>query len=398
MNPQRRNLILLYFTLAVILLGFGVLIPLEAFLVDDFGASGKALGALISLHALFQLVFSPIWGSISDNVGRKPILIVGALGNALALLMFGLSTQLWMLFVARALSGIFSAATLPTALAFIGDSTSKENRGGGMGVIGAAMGTGMVLGPGIGGWLGAESLSTPFFVAGALSLVAGLLIVLILPESLPVEKRAKGVKLDISSRYAGMWQGLKGPMGMFFLLSFLVSFGLSNMEGILGLFALERFSFGPKEVGSVMVVVGTVVAGVQIVLTGPATKRFGERTVIKASLLGLTVTFLLILTAYDFTTLLLTIGLFAFTNAMLRPSISSLVSKETEVDQGLALGLNSSFMSLGRFIGPLLAGFLFDIRITLPYLVGSLIMFLGFLFVQTKLKDPTEKSKSAQAV
>ena len=398
MNPQRRNLILLYFTLAVILLGFGVLIPLEAFLVNDFGASGKALGALISLHALFQLVFSPIWGSISDNVGRKPILIVGALGNALALLMFGLSTQLWMLFVARALSGIFSAATLPTALAFIGDSTSKENRGGGMGVIGAAVGTGMVLGPGIGGWLGAESLSTPFFVAGALSLVAALLIVLILPESLPAEKRAKGVKLDISSRYAGMWQGLKGPMGMFFLLSFLVSFGLSNMEGILGLFALERFGFGPKEVGSVMVVVGTVVAGVQIVLTGPATKRFGERTVIKASLLGLTVTFLLILTAYDFTTLLLTIGLFAFTNAMLRPSISSLVSKETEVDQGLALGLNSSFMSLGRFIGPLLAGFLFDIRITLPYLVGSLIMFLGFLFVQTKLKEPAKKAELSQDV
>lgn len=396
MNSQRRNLILLYFTLAVILLGFGVLIPLEAFLVDQYGASGQALGALISLHALFQLVFSPIWGSISDNVGRKPILIVGAVGNALALLMFGLSTQLWMLFVARALSGIFSAATLPTALAFIGDSTTKENRGGGMGVIGAAMGTGMVLGPGIGGWLGAESLSTPFFVAGALSLVAGLLIFLILPESLPLEKRAKGVKLDISSRYAGMWQGLKGPMGLFFLLSFLVSFGLSNMEGIFGLFALERFGFGPKEVGTVMVVVGTMVAGVQMVLTGPATKRWGERTVIKATLLGLTVTFLLILTAYDFTTLLITVGLFAFTNAMLRPSISSLVSKETEVDQGLALGLNSSFMSLGRFMGPLLAGFLFDIRVTLPYLVGSLIMFLGFLFVQIKLKEPAEKDEFAQ--
>jgi len=396
MNSQRRNLILLYFTLAVILLGFGVLIPLEAFLVDQYGASGQALGALISLHALFQLVFSPIWGSISDNVGRKPILIVGAVGNALALLMFGLSTQLWMLFVARALSGIFSAATLPTALAFIGDSTTKENRGGGMGVIGAAMGTGMVLGPGIGGWLGAESLSTPFFVAGALSLVAGLLIFLILPESLPLEKRAKGVKLDISSRYAGMWQGLKGPMGLFFLLSFLVSFGLSNMEGIFGLFALERFGFGPKEVGTVMVVVGTMIAGVQMVLTGPATKRWGERTVIKATLLGLTVTFLLILTAYDFTTLLITVGLFAFTNAMLRPSISSLVSKETEVDQGLALGLNSSFMSLGRFIGPLLAGFLFDIRVTLPYLVGSLIMFLGFLFVQIKLKEPVEKAEFAQ--
>jgi len=398
MNPQRRNLILLYFTLAVILLGFGVLIPLEAFLVDNFGASGQALGALVSLHALCQLLFSPIWGSISDSVGRKPILVVGAVGNALSLLMFGLSTQLWMLFVARALAGIFSAATLPTALAFIGDSTSKENRGGGMGVVSAAMGTGMVLGPGIGGWLGADSLSLPFFVAGGLSLVAGLLIILILPESLPVEKRAKGLKLDISSRYAGMWNGLRGPMALFFLLSFLVSFGLSNLEGIFGLFALERFGFGPSQVGTIMVVVGTAIAGVQILLTGPATKRWGERTVIKATLLGLTVTFLLILTAYDFTSLLITTGLFAFTNAMLRPSISSLVSKETEVDQGLALGLNSSFMSLGRFIGPLLAGFLFDIKIYLPYLVGSFIMFLGFLFVQIKLKEPSEKQVLAQEV
>lgn len=394
MNSQRRNLILLYFTLAVILLGFGVLIPLEAFLVDDFGASGQALGALVSLHALFQLLFSPIWGSISDSVGRKPILIVGAIGNALSLLMFGLSTQLWMLFIARALGGMFAAATMPTALAFIGDSTTKENRGGGMGVIGAAMGTGMVLGPGIGGWLGSESLSLPFFVAGGLSLFAGLLIVLILPESLPAEKRAKGLKLDISSRYAGMWKGLKGPMSLFFLLSFLVSFGLSNMEGIFGLFALERFGFGPKEVGTVMVVVGTMVAGVQMVLTGPATKRWGERTVIKATLLGLTVTFLLILTAYNFTSLLITVGLFAFTNAMLRPSISSLVSKETTVDQGLALGLNSSFMSLGRFAGPLLAGFLFDIRVYLPYLTGSLIMFLGFIFVQTKMKEPAIPTKT----
>jgi len=124
MNSQRCNLIPLYFTLAVILLGFGVIISLEAFLVDQFGASGQELGALISLFALCQLLFSPIWGSISDSMGRKPILILGAVGNALSLVMFGLSTQLWMLFVARALGGIFSAATMPTALAFIGDSTT----------------------------------------------------------------------------------------------------------------------------------------------------------------------------------------------------------------------------------------------------------------------------------
>ncbi len=391
MKGQTRNLVLLYFTLAVILLGFGVLIPLEAFLVDKFGASGQALGALVSLHAFCQLLFSPLWGSISDSVGRKPILMLGAVGNALSLVMFGLSNQLWMLFVARALGGIFAAATMPTALAFIGDSTTKENRGGGMGVIGAAMGTGMVLGPGIGGWLGADSLSLPFYVTGALSLLAAVLIFLILPESLPEERRRQKLQLDIASRFTGMWKGLKGPLGVFFMLSWLVSFGLSNLEGIFGLFALERFGFGPSQVGVIMVVVGTSIAGVQMVLTGPATKRFGEKNVIKATLLISTVTFLLILTAVDFTSLLITVGLFAFGNAMLRPSISSLVSKEATMDQGLALGLNSSFMSLGRFTGPLLAGFLFDIRITLPYLAGSLIMFLGFLFVRSKFKEPSQQ-------
>lgn len=391
MKAGLRNLVLLYFTLAVILLGFGVLIPLEAFLVDKFGASGQALGALVSLHALCQLLFSPLWGSVSDSVGRKPILMVGAVGNALSLAMFGLSSQLWMLFVARALGGIFAAATMPTALAFIGDSTSEENRGGGMGVIGAAMGTGMVLGPGIGGWLGASSLSLPFYVTGALSLLASFLIFLILPESLPEANRRRKVRLDLASRFTGMWRGLKGPLGVYFMLSWLVSFGLSNLEGIFGLFALERFGFGPSQVGVIMVVVGTSIAGVQMALTGPATRRFGERNVIKACLLSATVTFLLVLSAFDFTSLLITVGLFAFGNAMLRPSISSLVSKEAKIDQGLALGLNSSFMSLGRFTGPLLAGFLFDIRVTLPYLAGSLIMLMGFLFVQSRFKEPAEK-------
>lgn len=390
MQLHKRNLVLLYFTLVVILLGFGVLIPLEAFLVEKFGASGQALGALLSLHALCQLLFSPIWGSISDSVGRKPILMVGAIGNAAALVMFGLSTHLWMLFIARALSGTFAAATMPTALAYIGDSTSRENRGGGMGVIGAAFGTGMVLGPGIGGWLGANSLSLPFFVTGVLSLLAAILIFFILPESLPQEKRRQAVKVDLASRFTGMWHGLKGPLAIFFLLSWMVSFGLSNLEGIMGLFALKRFGFGPSQVGVIMMVVGISIALVQMVLTGPATKRWGERMVIKATLLGSSITFLVILLAYDFITLLVTTGLFALSNAMLRPSISSLVSKEAKIDQGLALGLNSSFMSLGRFTGPLLAGFLIDIHITLPYIAGSVIMFLGFLYVMYNFKKPGE--------
>jgi MFS transporter, DHA1 family, multidrug resistance protein len=252
----------------------------------------------------------------------------------------------------------------------------------------------MVLGPGIGGWLGARSLSMPFYVTGALSFLAALLVFFILPESLPKKEREKAVKVDVASRFTGMWTGLKGPLAVFFLLSWMVSFGLSNLEGIMGLFALERFGFGPSQVGVIMVAVGTSIALVQMVLTGPTTRRWGERTVIKVTLLGSSISFLIILLAYNFITLLLTTGLFALTNAMLRPSISSLVSKEAKIDQGLALGLNSAFMSLGRFTGPLLAGFLIDIHLNLPYIAGSVIMFLGFLYVLYNFRPQRSLSKA----
>jgi len=219
MKTQRKNknIALLYFTLVAVLLGFGVLIPLEPFLVDAFGASGRALGTLVAIYALTQLIFSPLWGALSDRYGRKPLLVLGALGNAIALTMFGFASQLWMLFLARFLSGLFGSATLPTAMAYISDSTSEEERGGGMGIIAAAMGTGMVLGPGIGGWLGGRSLSLPFFIAAGLSLLAAVSILVILPESSPPGKRGKRARFDPALQFANMWRALWSPIG--FLLA-----------------------------------------------------------------------------------------------------------------------------------------------------------------------------------
>lgn len=130
------------------MMGFGMIIPILPFYVEQFNTGGSTLGLLMATYALMQFIFAPVWGRLSDQHGRKPILMLGILGNAIASLLFGLSTQLWMLFAARALAGILSSATLPTAMAYIGDSTSEEDRGGGMGIMGAAMGVGMVIGPG----------------------------------------------------------------------------------------------------------------------------------------------------------------------------------------------------------------------------------------------------------
>src|SRR3972149_3707828 len=197
-TSNRRNVVILSFALIVVMLGFGLVIPIFPFYIDRLGASGSALGLLVATASLTELIFGPIWGSVSDRAGRKPILMIGLAGYGLSLLLFGLSTQLWMLFAARALSGVLSSATMSTAMAYIGGSTSQKERGGGMGALGAAAGLGgllwaggggggVILGPGIGGWLAGDSLSTPFFIGAGLSLVSVLMIGLLLPETLPRE-------------------------------------------------------------------------------------------------------------------------------------------------------------------------------------------------------------------
>ena len=379
MQPNSRNVAILFFTLVVVMMGFGMVIPIFPFYVTAFGAGGSELGLLMAIFAIMQFIFAPIWGQLSDRVGRKPLLLLGVTGNAISLLLFGLSTQLWMLFAARALGGILSAATMPTAMAFIGDSTSEENRGGGMGVMGAAMGVGMVVGPGLGGWLSGTSLSLPFFVGSGLSVLALILIYLILPESLPPEHRESTTRRVKGPQFSDLWRALLGPLGFLLFMAFLVSFALTNFEGIFGLYALDRFGYDAQRVGTIMMVVGLIGAIVQGGLTGPLTRRFGEATMIKASLLGSAIGFALMLAATTFATVLLTVGFFVLCNSMLRPAVSSLTSRQATMGQGAAMGLNNSFMSLGRIIGPIWAGAIFDVNLHYPYITGAIIMAIGFL-------------------
>ncbi|KAA3657726.1 MAG: MFS transporter [Chloroflexi bacterium] len=364
--------------LVVIMMGFGIVIPIMPFYIELFDAQGTELGLLMATYAVMQFLFAPVWGNLSDRYGRKPILLIGVFGNGVAMILFGLSTQLWMLFASRALAGFLSSATLPTAMAYVSDSTSEEDRGGGMGMIGAAMGLGMVIGPGLGGTLAEYSLSVPFFLAGGLSFIALALIWVMMPESLPAEKRTSTSERIQGLQLKEMWQALWGPIGILLLLAFLVSFGFTKFESIFGLFAANRYDYGPSEVGLILTVIGLVSAVVQGGLTGPVTKRWGETAVIKTSLFGTAIGFLLMLLATNLTTVLITTSLFVVSSAMLRPSVSALTSLRADSGQGIALGLNNSFMSLGRIAGPILAGLLFDINLIFPYITGAIVMLVGF--------------------
>jgi len=181
MQTNTRNLTMLFFTILIVMMGFGIILPILPFLIEQFGASGKAMGLLMASYAAAQFIFSPIWGKISDRFGRKPILVIGIFGFGMAMLFFGLATELWMLFAARILAGVLSSATMPTAMAYIGDSTSTEDRGKGMGILGAAMGLGMVIGPGLGGWLSSDSYSLPFFISAGISMLTVVLLIMFLP-------------------------------------------------------------------------------------------------------------------------------------------------------------------------------------------------------------------------
>ncbi len=376
---KNRNLQILSFTLVVVMLGFGIIIPILPFYVEHFGGGGMAMGLLMSAFSIAQFIFSPIWGGLSDRYGRKPILMIGILGNAISHIMFAVSTQLWMLVAARFIGGILSSATLPTAMAFISDSTSEKERGGGMGIIGAAMGVGMVLGPGIGGMMGGMSLSAPFYLAAALSVVSLLLIWVFLPESHAAENRTSHEVRIKGPQIGEMFRALTGPIGFLLILAFLHNFALTNFEGIYGFYAQKRYDYDEQTVGLILTIIGLVSAIVQGGLTGMLSKRLGDEWIIQGSLFFSVFGFAAMIFPETLPMVISAAGFFMLTNAMLRPGVSSLISKKTDIGQGAAMGLNNAFMSLGRIVGPLWAGAALDWNLNYPFITGAVIMLIGFV-------------------
>ncbi|MCU0507477.1 MAG: MFS transporter [Anaerolineae bacterium] len=402
-NPRPRTaLAILAASLVIVMIGFGIAIPLMPFYVTHFGASGAALGFVMAIYSLMQFVFAPFWGRASDRMGRRPILLIGILGYAVTFLLQGFAQNLFQFTLIRALSGMVSSAALPTAMAYIADITPPEKRAQGVGILGAAMGVGMIIGPTLGGLLthvqvnlppgiaslmqvttdasgNTINLSIPFFAAALLALTASAFIFVLLPESLPVEKRGLHAE-PTGSRARQLVAGLRGPMGFLFLLSFLMTFALSNMEAVLALYGAQKFGMGPADVGLLMGALGITAVVMQGGLMGPLTKRFGESGVIKGGLLVSTAGFVLLALAATRGALIAGALVMNGGNVLLQPSVTSLVSKRAKTGQGAAMGLNNSFQSLGRGIGPLWAGFAYDIHNTLSFWTGAAVQLVALLY------------------
>ncbi|KQX64643.1 MULTISPECIES: MFS transporter [unclassified Paenibacillus] len=374
MNKQIGIIMLLLMTIFV---GFGIIIPVLPEVVKGAGAEyHNAL--LLSVYSAASFLMSPIWGGLSDRIGRRPIILIGLLGFSVSFLIFGFADgNLWIMYVSRILGGLFSGAATACAVAYVADITTAENRTKGMGMVGMSIGLGFIFGPAIGGILSRWGTYLPFFVASGLALASFVFAFAILKESLSVDKRTS-VKEKAPSR----WTAFAGASKYLYVLSFFVSFTLAGLEATLQYYQMDKIGATPFDIGMMFLASGIVGALIQGGVVRRLVKQGAEQRVIGIGLLLSAAGFFLLLYSSSVATAAIYLSVFGAGNALIRPCVTSLITQRTKVGQGVATGLSSSMDSLGRIAGPLLGGAVFAIAHSLPFIIGGVLCLAAILLLQ----------------
>jgi multidrug resistance protein len=361
-KPQvsRTSRAILFLTVFIHLLGFGIIIPLLPYYAETYGATGLVVGLLTTSFSFCQFLFAPLWGRLSDRIGRRPVLIASLLVTGVSYLVYAAAHSLVLLFASRMLAGI-AGAVLSTAQAYVADTTTPENRTKGMGLIGAAFGMGFIFGPALGGILSRWGFAAPAYASAALALAAGVFAFFRLGESLPPEMRA-----ETAARHhplATLHEALGRPVvGTVLGLFFTATLCFSGMEAILALFCQRYFAWGAHQIGYLFAYVGVIAAVMQAGIVGALVRRFGERALVRAGLGLMGLAFVTAGLAPPLALFLLVMGFIAVASGMLTPSLSGLISLATPPDeQGGILGIYQSLGSLARAVGPFLGGLAFDV-------------------------------------
>ena len=354
-STNKRALGVIFLTVVLDLLGFGIVIPLLSFYAEGYGASTLQVTLLMACYSAAQFIFAPLWGTLSDRYGRRPILLMSIAMTAVMLAGFAGSESLVLLFVFRTMHGVF-AANISTAQAYVADVTSDADRAKGMGMIGAAFGLGFTLGPVIGG-LFAETelgLSLPIWIAAGLSALNFFLALAFIKEPERVRPRERKRTLSPAAFLAVM----KHPkVGAYIVLGFAMTVAFSMMESTFALFQEHRHDMSAREVGYVLGVIGVVGIVIQGGLIGRLTKRFGEGALIRIGIPGLAVALLALAYATPWAPLFAVAFFLALFQSLAQPSLNSLLSRQTPAeDQGFVLGTNQSLSALARAVSPAIAG------------------------------------------
>ena len=420
MNERTKVLkkpkVVIFFTVFIYLLGFGMIIPILPLLSLHYGASAFQAGLLLSVFSFMQFVFAPMWGSLSDKYGRRPILMYCLLGECISYLLLAWSRSLEMLFVSRILTGFFGAS-ISTASAYISDITSKEDRSKGMALIGVAFGLGFLFGPALGGGLTliAEKFSTDVhFISGFaaygvafLCLATFVFAYFNLKESLNIKKSdvtnitaSDSARINNTpqklNRFARIAQFIQMPVVGILMVSFgLATLAMSMMEATLVLLMKEKFNWGIKEVSFGFAYIGICMIVTQGVLVRRLIPKVGERNLLRVGLAFMGIGLAGVAFSNHIWMMVIVMTFLALGNGLTNPSIMGSVSLLVAPDeQGAAMGTNQSLSALGRVIGPALGGLLFStLGMGSPFVVSGLLCFVALLLVLAIFKQLPEAGK-----
>jgi MFS family permease len=390
---RRASLLVLFLTVFIDLIGFGMVIPFLSYYAREYGASGTTVGAVVGVYSIMQFFFAPVWGRLSDRVGRRPVLLISLTASFTGYLLFAFTRSLTVLFASRVIAGI-GGANIGTAQAYIADSTSEENRAKGMGLIGAAFGLGFILGPPMSGILAAIGTRNglpgnllPGLVAAGLSFTAFLIALSVLAESKPPGLVPRsGLPPQFDPR---IWRELGSNRLLASLMAglFLTLLAVAGMEIGVTLHGRERFSFTQLDMAYLFLFMGVIVASIQGGLLGRIVKRLGEKGVIVAGAASFTLGFVLVPSVYRLPLLYVVAFFIAVGQGFCYPALTSLVSKiAPEAERGSLLGLATSVGSLARFLGPILAGVLYDFAQAAGSFYGGALLMVGALVIALRMR------------
>jgi multidrug resistance protein len=365
----------LFLTVFIDLLGFGIVIPFLPMFAHDLGIRAAGIGLILAAYSIAQLVCAPVLGRISDRIGRRPIIMLGLLGSSVGYLIYGFAGSFLWLLVSRVVHGA-CAATVPTAQAYIADTTAEHERARGMGMIGAAFGLGFVLGPAIGGVLGHSGLRVPVFFASALTFANFLFAVVRLPES---HKPEPGARIDFAAAAAPLLALPRELVGhrlaRLFGVAFMLTLALAGLEATFALMLPAVYGYGAAGVGLLLAYAGFTQALAQGWLLGRVVTRVGEAALIRLGLAALALGMLPLGTWRSHAGLFVMLAMVSLGYGLASPSVASLLSRRTaRYQQGEVLGVNQSALSLARIFGPLAGGVVYQLLgPAAPYVGGAIV-------------------------
>lgn len=380
-----KALIPVLLTVLLDLLGFGIVIPLLAFYAQEFQAGPVEIGLLMACYSLAQFLFAPLWGAVSDRVGRRPVMLVSIAATALCLAGFASANTLWMLFLFRTLHGM-ATANISTAQACVADLTTLENRARGMGMIGAAFGIGFTVGPFVGGELSRYGLAFPIWVAAGLSAVNLVLAWFMLPETRRPDSEQRHRPISPTAFLTVMRHPV---VGLCVTLTFVNTVAFALMEAMFNVFAEDAWGLDAQSVGRMFGVSGLVTVLVQGGLIGRLVKRWGEARLLPVGLAILCLGLIALPYAPPAAWMMVAFSVIAIGQSIANPSLQSLISRGTRADeQGFVLGTNQSLSALGRVVGPAMAGPIYQyVSPKAPFLTSATLLAGGVLLAVAAVRQ-----------